>query len=300
MEPKELEDTWEFADGKFKIDKANWEERIGRRDAKYFNNHFFPKAVDDVPMSLQAKAGLALGAIGDVKSVGRIGNIIARIILRDGRLGLEYSDDLVPVATEGLVRIGKPGLRQILEEMKGVKLVVRGIAYLKAVCAIGDFNVSAPVVDWLFESLVLTTGGPTLQLLDGEGKAITSVDYLRSKLQRGELSRIVGDYQSIILDIFSWKETSDPNVFDLSICEGAVKRLCEIKSPTSTNLLYKISGMQDFSVRVTSSTSSYYRSRTREFVETKGLRERAKIELKQRGKPRYEPSNYLIADAWKV
>jgi HEAT repeat protein len=78
----------------------------------------------------------------------------------------------------------------------------------------------------------------------------------------------------------------------------AVKALCGITSPISSNILHKVANMRD--VEVTLSWSSCGDPTKYGTLSFEPLRKMAKEELERRGNPPYDPSAYLKKDAGKL
>jgi len=76
---------------------------------------------------------------------------------------------------------------------------------------------------------------------------------------------------------------------DISKSKSAVEQICMDKSPHTTNILHKIQHKHDFSIQTGTCTS--YTERKVGFSDE---REMAKMELQQRGNPRYDPDNYFL------
>ena len=121
------------------------------------------------------------------------------------------------------------------------------------------------------------------------------------------LSNLFDDYTDIILSISIIEEKGmikteeGSNIFIYKHFDEAVKRLCEIYTPISNNILHLIVKEKDPTKRVDLGRE-YSAVAVQHFVELnfKDSIKIAKNELKRRGKPRYDPSVFLSKDAWKL
>ncbi len=122
-------------------------------------------------------------------------------------------------------------------------------------------------------------------------------------------NNLFGDYNELILDAAAgvdkiqesvYKGASgneDPTYtysFNISRKRNAVRRLCEIKTALSSNILYQIAGQSDATVV---RSDGYYGTQTKE-LSFLDLREMARKELSNRNNPKYESIIYIKKESW--
>jgi len=129
-----------------------------------------------------------------------------------------------------------------------------------------------------------------------DGQSISGGDFLRRIMPTAVLSKLLGDYAELILDIFSWDPTTEAERFDMSRCSAAVQRLCMIKTSISSNILHKVAMIDKFIVGFSQGLGFY----STQYLDCKSLRQMAKNELIRRGKSHYDPSVYLSTDASRL
>lgn len=253
---------------------------------------------DNDDVDVLVNAARTLGKIGDVKAIEQLGYCIFSIKAGlNGQMDWDRYETLVPVVAEGLASIGKPAVDQFIKYLKGDTLL-EGIPILWALCEIGDSKAAEPVIDWIFKvgPLAPIVPGSFGKLLIFQKSYLSPPDLIRVHIPPAVLSKLLGHYTDVILDIFAWRLATEPGQWDVSRCSEALQRLCAIKSTVSSNILHKILSVDMLRVGFQFGT---HQSAT-EYLDFKPQRDMANDELKRRGKPRYNPSAYLNEDAWRT
>ena len=204
----------------------------------------------------------------------------------------DYSPTMVAPAAEALAKIGKRHFEKLVGALKDTR-IMDGATAIWALCEIGDRRATAAVIDWILE---YGTGADMEVTMTFGNKPPSPPDLMRMMIPPQILPNLLGDYTDLILDIFDWKPTSDPEKFDLSRCKAAVGRLCMLRTPVSNNVLSKVAKMRELAVTHT----MLYSDHILKYIAADELRQMAKEELRRRGKPRYDPSVYLNPDAWRI
>jgi hypothetical protein len=110
------------------------------------------------------------------------------------------------------------------------------------------------------------------------------------------MKHIFGDYTELVVEAAARSEPKD-KTYEMS--EEAVKKLCEINTPISSNILHKVSAKSDYLVfRGHDEINTDYPVYDR--INFEPQREMARNELGKRGNPPYDPKVYLDRDAWKL
>ena len=128
-------------------------------------------------------------------------------------------------------------------------------------------------------------------------------DHIASSDEK-EFENLFGDFTPLIFDSASFYskrfESGGSNherfCYDATDSLRAIKFLCKINSPISTNLLHKISGKHDVSV-VKQISGNFVTKETFSLEEHRCL---AKEELQRRGMPAYDASAYLNFNNWII
>jgi len=181
-------------------------------------------------------------------------------------------------AAEALGKIGdiravKPLIEALKDEYRYVRLKAA-----KALGKIGDIRAVEAVIKSLFE--------------------------FPSELRySSSLINLFGDYTDLILKACSYRRIersrdrdSVSYDYDLQEAIAATKRLCDIRTPISSNILLLIAKRRDIEV-ISGYSCAIECKGTLSF---KSQRKIAKEELERRGNPPYEPSAYLKKEAWKL
>jgi hypothetical protein len=147
-----------------------------------------------------------------------------------------------------------------------------------AVAEWADVEYAGAFVEWLFDLC------PALETQSG-------IEYQTEKMRH-----ILGDYTELIVRASAKGELKE-ETYEMSM--EAVKELCEINTPISSNILHKISAKADWLVfRGHDEINTDYPVYDRTSFEPQ--REMARNELLKRGNPPYDPKIYLDRDAWKL
>ena len=155
----------------------------------------------------------------------------------------------------------------------------------RALFSMGELVAAEAVIDWLFES----------------GNPYDLVKYYSREF--------LGDYTDYILRASSsymnqeripvnptaeaiWMECQ----YELWGSNGAIQRLCEIRTQVSSNILHKVAQKRDVQVeKFLYETSVEFTTLSFDLQ-----RRMAQSELESRGNPPYDPSVYLKKEAWKI
>jgi len=212
-------------------------------------------------------------------------------------------------AAEALGRIGdKRAVEPLIHALKDEDWYVRWKA-AEALGRIGDKRAVEPLIQALKDedSDVRREAAEALGKI-GDKRAVEAVikslfEFPSALRYSSSLINLFGDYTDLILKACSYRciERSrgrDRVSYDYDLQEAiaATKRLCDIRTPISSNILLLIAKRRDIEV-----ISGYSCA-----VECKGTlsfesqRKIAKEELERRGNPPYEPSAYLKKEAWKL
>ena len=248
--------------------------------------------LEDKELDIRVNVARTLGEIGDAKAIKPL--LLSPYPMSTDESIWKYYNPLVPVVADALASIGKPAIEQFIKAVKDYG--ASGHPAIWALCQIGDRKATEAVVDWIFEL------GPVAAHLGGflivayDNKPVSSVDLIRTIIPPKVLPKLLGDYTDLILDIFAWRPTSEPEKSDVSRCHEAIQRLCMIKTPVSSNILHKVTKIGSLTV----SSEWGVEFHTVRYLDFKSERKVAGEELKRRGKPRYDPSVYLNQDAWRL
>lgn len=238
--------------------------------------------LEDYDTDVCLNAARALGTVGDAKAIAKT---VKGLLFRAHTYNDAW-DASVQIVLATLADIGKQAVPQLIKEVKGGE---HKIPAAWALCQIGDRQATEAVVDFIFwYGELLGVGGVS---------AVPSGALFREKIPTAVLSKLVGKYASLMLDIFAWQPTTDPERFDVSRCNEAVQRLCMIKTPISSNILHKVTRIDKLIISMWGDTIS---GLVTQYIDFKLYRRMAEEELKRRGKPRYDSSAYLDPDAWRL
>jgi len=214
---------------------------------------------------------------------------------------------LVPVVAEMLVSINRHNVEPFINYLNG-KLtryyhpdVFDDLPVVWAVCEIGDTKAAEAVVSWIFEvGQKAPFADPRGLLWQYQAKLLAPTDHIREIIPRAVLTKLLGDFTDLILNVLAWKIAvfsveSKETYLNTRRCEEAIKKLCEIDTPISSNILHKISRID----RLLIGTEMFFDpNRTLEYFDFKEYSKMAKDELKHRGNPRHDSSTFLNQDAW--
>lgn len=181
-----------------------------------------------------------------------------------------------------LKKIGGPSVEILIQELKYSKLQ-EGIEIIKVLGEIGDKKAVEEVIYYLFNTYENWHTFPQ-ELKFGDNMKPLFEDYTDYILESA-----ICDYECIS-DLRERKYN-----YDLNNAEEAVKKLCEINTPISNNILNIIAQREDINVlRVSGDFDDY------DILSFKEMREIAKEELSMRGNPSFDTSIYLDSEAWKL
>jgi len=184
---------------------------------------------------------------------------------------IERLNDIQAVRDKAIIALIEIGDRRAIEP-----LIRAGEA--GAVAEIGDVEIAGALIDWLFHS------APVLETRRG----------VEERTER--MKHIFGDYTELVVEAAARSEPKD-ETHEMSM--EAVKKLCEINTPISSNILHKVSAKSDYLVfRGHDEINTDYPVYDR--INFEPQRETARNELGKRGNPPYDPEVYLDRDAWKL
>lgn len=233
----------------------------------------------DEDEDVRENAAWALGEIGDIKAIKPLWS--------------SYTMLPVVTVTQVFINMGTPAVDQLIKVLKTSYEEQNPVVW--ALCEIGDRKATEAIVDWIFRvgpGVVFWYVDQPIALY--EGKPISSADIIRMGFPPGVLAKLLGGYADFIFDIFAWRPTTDLEKFDLSGCNEAIRRLCKIRTPISSNILHKVGQINRLALSLQAWDRGPY---TVKYLDFKTQRQMAKEELKRRGNPRYDPSVYLNQDA---
>jgi hypothetical protein len=264
------------------------------------------RALSGKPLSDDLELGMSvvrtLGRIGEAEAIEHL-NIQSACAYKNLE-GVDWDrySALTPVVAEAFTALGKTHLEEIIRHIKkkesGVYLL-DGIPIAWALCEINDKKNIEPVVNWL-----LSVGqGPLnlgLKLLLYRNRLLCPSDIIREFIPDTTIARLLGDYSNIIMDALAWQLASSSEKrgeikFRMDRCAAAVNRLCDIKTPISSNILMALSRIQRLTLQFTPGSVQ-----SREYVDFGQFGRRAMKELESRGEPRYDPEAYLDPNAWAL
>ena len=258
--------------------------------------------LEDIELDIRVNVARTLGKIGDAKAIKPLLLSWEPLNFKEDQILWHDRDTLLPVTVEALTRIGNSAMEQLLKAVKdAIKEQSPWFVFpaVWALCEIGNRKASEAVIDWLFlcGQAVPMAAGHIIRFHDFDKRLLSSADFIRSQGSIEVLQKLLGDYADLILDIFTWRPTTDPDRWDMSRCDEAVRRLCEIKTFVSSNILHTVTKIRSLTV---SSEWFWDGGHAVQYLDFKSQKQMAKEELKRRGKPRYDPSAYLNQDAWRL
>lgn len=131
------------------------------------------------------------------------------------------------------------------------------------------------------------------------------------KKSRDDERKLFEDYADLIVTACSYNVKSEGDgqggmfySYDTKSSLNAVKSICKIETPVSTNLLHHISRIQDIEVVIRSAEVEYSKEHPSGIVNKTDLlsykrhREAAKTEIARRGNPDYDLSVYKSGNCW--
>jgi HEAT repeat protein len=184
---------------------------------------------------------------------------------------IERLNDIQAVRVNAVIALREIGDRRAIEPL--IRVHEAG-----AVVEMGDVEVAGALIDWLFQS------EPVLETRRG----------VEARTER--MKHIFGDYTELVVEASAVSEPKD-ETYEISM--EAVKKLCEINTPISSNILHKVSAKSDYLVfKGHDEINTDYPVYDRTSFESQ--REMARNELGKRGNPPYDPKVYLDRDAWKL
>jgi len=233
------------------------------------------QALKDENVNVQIKAVESLGKIGDKRAVGPL-------------ISLLENKDIGGEAAKALGKIGdKRAVEPLIQALRHGRFPEMAA---EALGEIGDLRAAEAVIGWLF-----------MECLD-----MTSIKH-KSRLNpfEGALGNLFGDYKDLIIKALTYVQVRNAidygNIahyeYGLYERDDPIRKLCEIPTQISSNILHKVSQKTDVNVELSYSSVHGYKYGTLSF---ESQRETAKSELKRRGNPPYDSSAYLDENAWKI
>jgi HEAT repeat protein len=193
---------------------------------------------------------------------------------------ISTNPDLSPEAV--LVEIGEPAVEPLIVALK----VRRYWELVRALAKIGDRRACGPIIDYIFQSMVLHSEkslhklfGSYYELIDNLINGVTVKEVTVEEIDRDWYEDRYAGGPGGGRTTYTTKEYSFTNSFQ------ALEKLISIDRPVSGNLLHKVKNIPIGSI-----------VECRESFEQ--MRRKAAEELIRRGNPPYDPSVYLDAAAW--
>lgn len=261
------------------------------------------KALQNKRSDVQVNAIRNLGKIGNARAVKPLFNCVGpkyesveereRIYKKGSKYWLEAFNTIFPTIVEALINIGEPAAEELIRVVKK-GLFWQQLVAVWALCEIGYRKATEPVLDWIFE------WGACFPLGSGMGPGkeyYTSTMAIELLFPPTTLPKLLGDYAELVLGVFRVRPAKKLDLYDLSECHEAVQRLCMISTPISSNILRKVTKIENFVLAWKSQAGGFTETK---YVDATSLRQMAKEELKRRGKPRYNPSAYLEQDTRRL
>jgi len=221
---------------------------------------------------VRMRAARALGKIGDKRAVEPL---IQALKDEDWHVQEE--------AAEALGEIGdKRAVEPLIQALKDEDVEYVRAEAAGALVKIGDKRAVEAVIKYLFEDY----------------SELYGLCHFIKKYS-SSLINLFGDYTDLILKACSYRciEISSDS-YDYYLQEAitqeaitATKRLCDIRTPISSNILLLIAKKRDIETIISSQHI---------YISFESQRKIAKEELKRRGNPPYKPSTYLKKEAWKL
>lgn len=233
------------------------------------------QALKDEDVKVRWNAAAALGALGDHTALEPL---------------IEACNDeaerLQEASVEALVKLGGPKVTEVLIQAltsRDWHFHIRD-EFAKALGKIGDKKAAAAVIEHLVPKRAIC-GGPEPERFSA-------------------FRNLLGDYTSLILEAGTYSKSektvgiSDPVThYTYVLNEDAVKKLCKIDSPISSNILRMLEKTEDTEKLIAEEAA--YGTRY-EILSCEPIRKLAQDELKNRGNPPYDPFAYLEEDAWNI
>ena len=232
----------------------------------------------DDNINIRKPAVIMLGSLVDYDDQNVITDALIKA-LRDRHLR-EY-------AADSLAKIGTPKAADALINTVGK---ADSFNMAKSLGKTGDHRACETVINWLFmKPLHMGKLSPKLS----KSKRFPSFDPL------------FGDYTDIIISALTYKQSeTGPSWTHRSWTyeknDWAVRELCKIKTPISSNILHKVIQKRDIEVKVSYDDCEFAEHTRHSTLNFESQREMAKMELEKRGNPPYDPSKYLNSKSWKL
>jgi len=213
---------------------------------------------------------------------------------------------LVPVVAETFVSMIKSNVEPLVKGMNSSDQfecnVFLDIPVVWALCETGDSKAAEAVVNWIFKVGWRAPYADIRGLLwTYKAKLLAPTDHIREIIPKAVLTKLLCDYTDLILNVLAWEiadislETGEVNL-DPSRYNDAIKKLCDIDTPISGNILHKVSKIE----RLMTGTDRLFSSDVVHYLDFKKYKQIAKDALKHRGNPPYDSSAYLNKDAWSI
>lgn len=207
-----------------------------------------------------------------------------------------------------LSRLGKPAAEPLIRVLGNRSRDDRRKA-AEALGKIGDLQAAEPIIKSLYECFFnVRTGENACNFFESEeemyswSSSLVNIfgDYTKLIAASLFFQRKTQDYHKLVIyDTMIRGETGLAYDYDFLQTNKAIEKLCEISTQISTNLLTKISQLEDMKLQVSFSFDVLCRSGF-DVLSFQPQRRIAKEELMRRGNPPYDPSAYLDKDAWKL
>ena len=165
----------------------------------------------------------------------------------------------------------------------------------KCLAQTGNKRAVEDIVNFLFNDLLLRNS-TTREIDRVKSNHIKAFDFINLFADYTELVYEAATYTAKVTDEGYSEDKVIRGKYSTEKSDGAVKKLCSINSPISSNILHHVAKKQDLRVKVCLTLWD----NTDQILSFESQREMAKKELKNRGNPAYDPALYLDESAWNL
>lgn len=276
------------------IAKKQWDElvKVGKPAVEPLT-----RALEDKKKDVREAAVEALGKIKDKRAVKSLTQAL-----------MDEDEDVRKVVTKTLEERGESWLEPLVQALMDEDEDARQEA-AKTLGKIGDTRAADAIINWLFMNPLKKRRWRYTQHTYGSSNTQSGTEEDPQIFWKKALKNLLGDYTDLVLKAFKYTEFEDTSVgitheshdsyeYNLSESDKAIRKLCEISTQISTNILHKISQKRDIEVEVSYDSSCSQSSY--DTLSFESQRKVAKKELERRGNPPYDPSAYLKKENWKL
>ncbi|MCA2517786.1 MULTISPECIES: HEAT repeat domain-containing protein [unclassified Microcystis] len=295
----------------------------------------------DEQVDIRVQATWTLGEIGDITATDSLLSSLPLAVPEEWEgvnpSGFDHSREQyyfedykaqVAVLAKALVKIYRSKPEKLIRLLQRFTDVWTGISIVWGLCEMGNKKATEAIVNWLFAVGQNIPEPSVLAWTYANFNELRAFTYFfREIVPSHLLSKLLGDYTDLLLDILTWKppsiyqelknevNTLDEIAFlyaascgraecewDLSISNEALQKLCRLNTPFANNILYKFlhgsrkivlysDKFKNIPSWSTPETTTYVTT----YLDLGNLQEMVKYEIlkKNRPNPRYIPSAYL-------